>query len=282
MEDSASVLDVGSRTFNFGPPVVMGIVNTTPDSFSGDGVAGRRSVAVRKGLDMIRSGAAFVDVGGESTRPGAAPVSVDEELVRTVEVVRALADEHPGRVSIDTMKADVAEAALKAGASMINDVNALRGPRMAEVAAQHDAAVIIMHMLGTPRTMQEAPRYKDVVEEITAFLEARISVAEEAGIRQNRIMVDPGIGFGKTVRHNLEILARLRELRRLGKPIVVGASRKSFIGKLTGEETPGARLPGSLAAAVIAASNGANVLRVHDVRETCQALSVCWEVIQRG
>ena len=281
MGDYVTILGVGSRTFRFGPPVVMGIINTTPDSFSGDGVAGCRSVAVRKGLDMMRSGAAFVDVGGESTRPGAAPVSVAEELRRTVDVVRALADKHPGRISIDTMKADVAEAALKAGASIVNDVSALRAPRMVDVVAEHDASVIVMHMQGTPRTMQRSPRYKDVVEEVAAFLEERVSVAEDAGVRPNRIMIDPGIGFGKTVRHNLEILARLREFRRLGKPIVVGASRKSFIGKLTGEE-PEARLPGSLAAAVLAASDGANVLRVHDVKETCQALSVFWEVSRRG
>ena len=257
--------------------MIMGIVNTTTDSFSGDGVGGNRSAAIRRGLDMMASGAAFVDVGGESTRPGAEPVSAGEEVRRTKGVVKALSDRHPGRISIDTMKAEVAEAALEAGASIVNDVNALRGPRMIEVAAEHDASVILMHMRGTPRTMQRSPRYKDVIADIAAFLEERISAAEAAGIRPNRIMIDPGIGFGKTVRHNLEILARLEELKGLGKPIVVGASRKSFIGKLSGEATDD-RLPGSLAAAVTAAANGANVLRVHDVQETCQALKVGWEV----
>ena len=277
MRDPVSVFSVGSRTFRFGPPMIMGIVNTTTDSFSGDGVGGNRPAAIRRGLGMMASGAAFVDVGGESTRPGARPVSVDEEVRRTIAVVKALSDRHPGRVSIDTMKAEVAEAALEAGASIVNDVNALRGPRMVEVAAEHDASVIIMHMQGTPRTMQKSPRYKDVIADIAGFLEERISAAENAGIRPRRIMIDPGIGFGKTVRHNLEILARLEELKELGKPIVVGASRKSFIGKLSGEATDN-RLPGSLAAAVTAAANGANVLRVHDVKETCQALKVGWEV----
>lgn len=281
MSESTSVLVVGSKTFKFGPPLVMGILNVTTDSFSGDGVGDDRRRAVQRGLEMFTSGAAFVDVGGESTRPGASPVSAEEELRRTTTVIRDLASKHPGRISIDTMKAEVAEAALKAGASIVNDVNGLRGTRMAEVVAEQDASVVIMHMLGTPRTMQRAPRYRDVVVEISTFLEERISVAEKAGVRPNRIMIDPGIGFGKTVRHNLEILARLKEFTSLGKTIAIGASRKSFIGKVTGGSAEG-RLPGSLAAAIVAASNGANVLRVHDVGETCQALKVHREISKSG
>jgi dihydropteroate synthase len=281
LDSSNPVLRVGTKTFRFGQPLVMGIVNVTTDSFSGDGLGKDRQAAIRRGLDMLASGATFVDVGGESTRPGADPISLEEELKRTTEVIKELAGRHPGRVSIDTTKAVVAEAALKAGASIVNDVNGLRGPRMTEVVADHDASVVIMHMLGTPGTMQKAPRYRDVVEDIAEFLAERISETEEAGVSPNRIMIDPGIGFGKTLRHNLEIIARLREFRSLGKTIVVGASRKSFIGKVTGKEAED-RLPGSIAAAVLAAQNGASILRVHDVPETHQALQIYWRVAQKG
>lgn len=277
MSNTTSVLKVGSSTIRFGPPLVMGIVNVTTDSFSGDGFGEDRGRAVKAGLDMFTSGAAFVDVGGESTRPGADRVSMDEELRRTVEVVKMIALRNPGRVSIDTMKVDVAREALRAGASIVNDVNGLRAEGMAETIAEHDASAIIMHMLGTPKTMQKSPRYRDVVADITSFLEERIAVAERAGISPNRIMVDPGIGFGKTLSHNLEILARLREFRSLGKAITVGVSRKSFIGEVTGRSAE-ERLSGSLAAAVIAAMNGANILRVHDVPETVQALQVTSQV----
>lgn len=277
MSTTSSTLRIGSKTFRFGPPSVMGIVNVTADSFSGDGLDGCSKAAVRVGLRMFSSGASFVDVGGESTRPGAEPVSVADELRRTIKVIRALSKRHPGRISVDTMKAEVADEALKAGASIVNDVNGLRGIGMMEVVAEHDASAIIMHMAGMPRTMQKSPRYRDVVSEVIAFLKERVAAAERAGVQANRIMIDPGIGFGKTVNHNLEILERLDEFKTLGKPIVVGVSRKSFIGKLTGAQVND-RLPGSLAAAVAAAERGANILRVHDVPETIQALRVSWHI----
>ena len=279
MSISTSVLRVGSREIRFGPPMVMGVVNATTDSFSGDGLGEDTRRAIKTGLDMFAAGAEFVDVGGESTRPGADNVPADEEIRRTTDIVKQLAGRRPGRVSIDTMKAEVAREALEAGASVVNDVNGLRGEGMAEVIAEHDASVIIMHMQGTPRTMQKSPNYVDVVADISTFLEDRIAVAEKAGIRADRIMIDPGIGFGKNLEHNLEILTRLRELRSLGKSIAIGVSKKSFIGKITGSPVDD-RLGGSLAAAVLAAANGANVIRVHDVAETVQALQVAWSIIQ--
>ncbi len=279
MSTSASALRVGSRTFRFGPPVVMGVINATTDSFSGDGLGEDTGRAVKTGLRMFAAGAVFVDIGGESTRPGADTVPTDEEIRRTIGIVRELARRHPGRVSIDTMKAEVAREALEAGAAVVNDVNGLRGEGMAEVIAEHDASVIIMHMQGTPRTMQKSPKYGDVMADISAFLGDRIAAAEKAGIRANKIMIDPGIGFGKSLDHNLEILTRLRELRSLGKAIAIGVSRKSFIGKITGSSVDD-RLGGSLATAVLAAANGANVIRAHDVPETAQALRVAWHIIR--
>lgn len=264
---------LGTCLIRFDTPKVMGIVNNTPDSFSGDGTSGDVQEAVARGLRMFAQGADIVDVGGESTRPGAEPVPVDEEMRRVLPVVEELSKARPGRISVDTMKPEVAEAALYAGASVINDVSGLRDRRMIEVATEHDAAVIIMHMRGNPRTMQIRPRYRDVVGEILAYLEERVAAAEEGGVNPKKIMVDPGIGFGKTLAHNLEILARLDEFRALGKPLVVGVSRKSFIGKLTGEE-PKDRLGGSIAAAVLAVRRGANIVRVHDVAETVSALKV--------
>jgi dihydropteroate synthase len=208
-------------------------------------------------------------------------VPVDEELARIVGVIEALSARRPGRVSVDTYKPEVAERALFAGASIINDVTGLRDPRMLEVASEHDASVVIMHMKGEPRTMQANPRYRDVVSEIGAFLQERVDAAERAGVRPNRIMVDPGIGFGKTLDHNLEIIARLGELRSLGKPVVIGVSRKAFIGKLTGLP-PGERLEGSLAAAVLAVRNGADMVRVHDVADTVRALKVAVPLVRRA
>jgi len=222
---------------------------------------------------LFDMGADIVDVGGESTRPMATPVRLDEELRRTIPVVETLSKIHPGRVSIDTMKPEVAEAALYAGAVIVNDVSGLRNPRMREVVAEHDAAVIIMHMRGDPRTMQVKPRYKDVVADIMTYLDARVGEGEKAGIDPRKIMIDPGIGFGKTIDHNLEIIRRLREFKALGKPIVIGVSRKSFIGKITGPPALD-RLPGSIAAAVLAVREGANIVRVHDVSETVSALKV--------
>lgn len=252
----------------------------TPDSFSGDGVPDDPGAAISKGKDMFSAGADIVDIGGESTRPGAEPVSIEEELARTIGVVEALAAYKPGRISIDTYKPQVAEKALFAGASIINDVTGLRDERMLKVVSEHDASIIIMHMKGEPRSMQERPHYEDVVAEVSSFLQERVAAAETAGVRPDRIMVDPGIGFGKTLDHNLEIIARLRELRVLGKPVVIGVSRKSFIGKITGLP-PEERLEGSIAAAVLAARNGADILRVHDVAETVKALRAATPILRK-
>jgi len=271
-------IKLGTCTLKLDEPRIMGIVNNTSDSFSGDGIGGDVKAAVRAGLSMFDTGADIVDVGGESTRPWATPVKLDEELRRTITVVDSLSKVHPGRVSIDTMKPEVAEAALYAGAAIVNDVSGLRDPRMREVVAEHGAAVIIMHMRGDPRTMQVRPRYRDVVGDIMTYLEARIDEAEEAGINPRKIMVDPGIGFGKTIDHNLEILRRLREFKMLGKPIVIGVSRKSFIGKISVLPAMD-RLPGSLAAAVLAVREGANIVRVHDVEETTSALRVAYAIM---
>jgi len=258
----------------------MGIVNNTPDSFSGDGIGGDVSKALDRGNLMFDDGADIVDIGGESTRPGAEPVPEEEELRRVVPVVEELAKAHPGRISIDTMKPSVAEAALFSGATLVNDVSGLRNPRMIEIVAEHDAAVVIMHMKGEPRTMQVRPRYGDVMAEIIKYLGDRIAAAETVGVNPRKIIVDPGIGFGKTLEHNLEIIARLGELKCLGKPIAIGVSRKAFVGKLTGL-SPDDRVEGSLAAAILAVREGANIVRVHDVRQTVRALAVAWPIVSR-
>lgn len=268
-----SSIRLGTCLLRLDRPRVMGIVNCTSDSFSGDGLGTDSEKAIRRGLLMFKDGADIIDVGGESTRPGARPVTADAEMSRVIPVIGALGDARPGRVSVDTMKPRIAEAALFAGATIVNDVSGLRNQKMIEVVSEHDAAVVIMHMLGEPRTMQESPRYKDVVGDIIEFLADRIDAAEKAGVSPRKIMVDPGIGFGKTLDHNLEIIARLRELKVLGKPIVIGVSRKSFIGKLTGRPTD-ERLEGSIAAAVLAIGAGADIVRVHDVGETIRALRV--------
>lgn len=271
---------LGTCLLRFNHPRVMGIVNTTPDSFSGDGVGEDADLAVRRGLAMFDAGADLVDVGGESTRPGAEPVGQAVEVARTLPIVERLSEAHPGRVSIDTMKPEVARRALFAGATMVNDVSGLRDARMIEVVAEHDAAAVIMHMKGEPRTMQERPRYTDVVREILGFLEERVAAAEKGGVSPKKIIVDPGIGFGKTLEHNLEILSRLREFKMLGKPVMIGVSRKSFVGQLTGSPAQ-ERLEGSIAAAVLAVREGADIVRVHDVPETVKALEVADSIISR-
>jgi dihydropteroate synthase len=260
----------------------MGIVNVTPDSFSDGGLFLDPQRAIEHGRELASEGADLLDVGGESTRPGAAAVSAAEERERVEPVVAGLLAGGSAPVSIDTSKASVAEAALDAGASWVNDVTALRGdPDLAALCADRGCEVVLMHMLGTPRTMQDDPRYEDVVEDVRAFLSERVDAAVDAGIGEERIMVDPGIGFGKTLAHNLELLRRLGELRSLGRPILVGASRKSFIGRLTGREV-GERLGGSLAAAVLAHRAGVAVLRVHEVRETRDALLTADAVLAPG
>lgn len=277
---AADSVKVGTCTIRFGRTKVMGIVNATPDSFSGDGVDGDEQAAIARGMMQFEQGADLVDVGGESTRPGAESVPASLEMGRTIGVVEALARARPGRVSIDTMKPEVAKSAFLAGATIVNDVSGLRNPDMIEVVAEHGASVVIMHMLGEPRTMQVRPRYKDVVRDITEYLGERVAAAEAGGVEPRRIMVDPGIGFGKTLAHNLEILARLGEFKAIGKPIVVGVSRKSFIGKITGAPAE-ERIGGSVAAAVVAARNGASIVRAHDVRETVDSLAVASEVWSR-
>jgi dihydropteroate synthase len=256
----------------------MGVVNVTPDSFSDGGLYLDPEKAIAHGRELEEAGAAILDVGGESTRPGAEQVSPEEELRRVEPVVAGLAD-GGAAVSIDTSKAAVAAAALDAGAGIVNDVTALRGdPEMAALCAERGATVVLMHMLGTPRTMQDEPRYDDVVAEVTAFLAERVEVATAAGIAAERIWLDPGIGFGKAAAHNLELLRRLGELRELGLPLVVGTSRKSFIGRVDGSDA-GERLGGTIASSVLAAAEGADVLRVHDVAEVGQAMAVAAAVL---
>jgi dihydropteroate synthase len=262
----------------FPRPSVMGVVNVTPDSFSDADVNFLPEDAVASARRMVDEGAAIVDVGGESTRPGAEPVSAEEELRRVLPVLEAIAGELP--VSIDTAKAAVARKALELGAELVNDVTALRGdPVLVDVVADSGAYLCLMHMLGEPRTMQQDPRYDDVVADVKAFLEQRLGFAVDAGVAEERICVDPGIGFGKTVEHNFELIRRLDELAALGRPIVVGFSRKSSLGKILGD--PEARtgpMSASIAAAVAAYERGATILRVHDVREHVEALTVAQAV----
>jgi dihydropteroate synthase len=258
----------------FPRPSVMGVVNVTPDSFSDGGVHLDPDVAAAAARRMIAEGAAIVDVGGESTRPGSEGVTLDEELRRVVPVLERLAGEAP--VSIDTAKAEVAGRALALGAELVNDVTALRGdPALAGVVADAGCYLCLMHMQGEPRTMQASPRYGDVASEVAAFLEERLRFAVSAGIEEARICLDPGIGFGKTVEQNLELVSRLDVLVRLGRPVLIGFSRKSSLGRLLGD--PDARtgpLSASIAAAVAAYERGATILRVHDVREHVEALTV--------
>jgi dihydropteroate synthase len=254
----------------FPRPSVMGVVNVTPDSFSDGGVHLDPDVAALAARAMVADGAAIVDIGGESTRPGSESVSLDEELRRVVPVLELLAGEVP--VSIDTAKAGVARRALELGAVMVNDVTALRGdPELAGVAADGGAWLCLMHMQGEPRTMQADPRYDDVVSEVAAFLERRLRIAVDEGIAEDRVVLDPGIGFGKTVEHNLELIRRLDELTALGRPVLVGFSRKSSLRRIVGE---GDLLAASVAAAVSAFDHGASILRVHDVRAHVDALAV--------
>ncbi|HVQ58094.1 MAG TPA: dihydropteroate synthase [Solirubrobacterales bacterium] len=260
------------------PAKLMGVVNVTPDSFSDGGLYLDPEAAIAHGEELAAAGAAILDVGGESTRPGAEEVAEAEELRRVVPVISGLAGSG-AEVSVDTSKAAVAAAALDAGATIVNDVTALRGdPEMAALCAERGATVVLMHMLGDPRTMQRDPSYTDVVAEVGAFLAERLQLAVAAGIAEERIWLDPGIGFGKTAEHNLELLRRLPELRRLGRPLVVGTSRKSFIGRLDGSPAS-ERLGGTIASSVLAAAEGAEVLRVHDVAEVAEAMKLAGAVL---
>ncbi len=265
-------------------PVLMGIVNVTPDSFSDGGLFLESEAAVRHGERLAAEGAEILDVGGESTRPGADPVPVQAELERVLPVVEGLARSDVAaraRVSIDTAKAAVAEAALAAGAAVVNDVSAFRGdPEMAAVVAGAGVECCLMHMKGEPRTMQSDPRYEDVVAEVVAFLEQRLRFAVDEGVAEERVWLDPGIGFGKTPEHNLELLRRLDEIVALGRPVVIGASRKSFLGKLTGREVSD-RVAATIAANVIALERGASIFRVHDVAAIGDALRVAAATVGR-
>ena len=257
------------------PFTVMGVVNVTPDSFSDGGQWLDPAAAIAHGRELAAEGARILDIGGESTRPGAEPVGEAEELRRVVPVVEGLADLDGAVISVDTTKAAVAQTALAAGARYVNDVSALRSdPGLAAVVAAAGCDCCLMHMQGRPRTMQEHPHYDDVVGEVAAFLQQRAAFAVAAGIAPERIQVDPGIGFGKTLEHNLELLRRLDEIAALGFPVVVGVSRKSFLGRITGREVAGERVAATVAANVLAYERGASVFRVHDVGPTLDALRV--------
>lgn len=278
MFDTSPQLDCAGRILRLDVPRVMGIVNVTPDSFSDGGAHFDADAAVAHGLQLAAEGADVLDVGGESTRPGAEPVPLEEELRRVVPVVERLARETALPVSIDTSRPEVMRAAVEAGAGMINDVYGLRREGALDTAAALGVPVVLMHMLGEPRSMQDAPEYDDVVGEVHRFLAERIFAAEMAGIDRKRIVVDPGFGFGKTTAHNLQLLARLERFGELGVPVLAGLSRKRTIGELTGRESPVERVHGSVAAHLIAAQRGARLLRVHDVAATVDALKV-WNAV---
>lgn len=263
-------------------PLVMGIVNVTPDSFSDGGRYDRRDAAVAHAMKLVEQGADILDIGGESTRPGAAPVAVDDELARVVPVIEMLAGKSEVPISIDTSKPEVMRAATEAGACMINDVNGLRADGAVDAAADLGVVVCLMHMQGQPRTMQSDPRYDDIIIDVRDFLAERIEICLAAGIDRRRLLVDPGFGFGKTLDHNLVLLARLADFRELEVPVLAGLSRKSMLGTLTGRQQPDQRLAASLAAALLAAQAGAAVIRVHDVAETVDVLRVQAAVADAG
>ena len=271
----------GSHGLALDRPLVMGIVNVTPDSFSDGGRWLDPLAAVEQGRALALAGADIIDVGGESTRPGSDEVPVAEELDRVAPVVNALVNGLDTPISIDTRHPEVAEACLGQGASIVNDVSGFRDPAMVALAAAGDAGLVVMHMLGEPKTMQAEPEYADVVAEVSAYLGGQAAMLERAGVGGDRIALDPGIGFGKTTGHNLELLRHLPGLAMLGYPVLVGASRKRFIGEIVGEVQPDRRLAGSVAVAVWAAMHGASIVRVHDVVETVQALRVI-HAIQGG
>jgi dihydropteroate synthase len=260
---------------------VMGILNVTPDSFSDGGQFNRPDAALARARQMVADGATFIDIGGESTRPGATPVSVQEELDRVCPVVEAAARELDAVISVDTSAPEVMAETAKLGAGLINDVRALQRDGAPEVAAQASIPVCIMHIQGEPDTMQDRPEYRNVRREVSAFLTERMRVAELAGIRPENILLDPGFGFGKSLEHNLQLLACLEQMHILGHPLLVGVSRKSMLGHITGRDV-NERLPASVAAATIAAMKGASIIRVHDVRETVDAVRVVAAVKEAG
>jgi len=282
LRPSAGVLCCRDRELPLGAKtLVMGIINVTPDSFSGDGLGGDVAAAVALGKQMVADGADILDIGGESTRPGAEPVSLEEELARVLPVTAGLCAQVAVPISIDTYKSQVAREALAAGASLVNDISGLHADdQMARVIADAAAAVVVMHIRGTPRDMQKDPQYGDVIGEISDYLEEGIARAETAGLRRDQIVVDPGFGFGKTVEHNLELLRRLREFRCLGCPVMIGTSRKSTIGKLLGDLPPEERVEGTAATVALAVAAGADMVRVHDVKQMARVARVADAVVR--
>ena len=278
MFDTTPTLDCAGRPLALDRPRVMGIVNITPDSFSDGGAHFDLEGAVAHGLALVAEGADILDIGGESTRPGADAVPLEEELRRTVPLIERLARETEVPLSIDTFKPEVMRAAVAAGAGLINDIYGLRREGALDAAAELGVPVVLMHMLGEPRSMQDAPHYDDVVGEVHRFLAERIFAAEMAGIPRSRIVADPGFGFGKTTAHNMALLAQLERFNELGVPVLAGLSRKRSIGELTGRDVPRERVHGSVAAHLLAAQRGAKILRVHDVAATVDALRV-WEAV---
>jgi dihydropteroate synthase len=276
----SGVLHCAGKRLLLDRPLVMGVLNVTPDSFSDGGLYTAPDEALQRAEDMVQEGAAIIDIGGESTRPGARSVSLQEELDRVIPLVEIMVRELPVPVSVDTGKPEVMREALRAGAGMINDVRALQVPGALAVLAASQVPVCLMHMQGTPATMQDDPHYEQVVAEVKDFLAGRIRACTAAGIGRDRIVIDPGFGFGKTLEHNLLLLKHLSEFHGFGVPLLVGLSRKAMIGRLLDNAPVGERLYGSLAAAVIAAWQGAQILRVHDVQATVQALQVCNAVMK--
>src|SRR3990167_1353435 len=270
-------LHCGQFKLDLSSPLVMGIVNVTPDSFSDGGQHLQRDAAIAHARSLIAEGADIIDIGGESTRPGARPVSVQEELDRVLPIIEGLRGA-PAPISVDTCKPQVMQAAIAAGAQMVNDINALQDAAAMNAVAAGNVAVCLMHKQGNPQTMQTQPQYQNVVAEIGEFLRERIAAAEAAGIGRERIVIDPGFGFGKTLAHNLDLLRHLDKLRELGVPVLAGLSRKSMLGAITGREA-GDRVAASVAAALIAVQNGASIVRVHDVRETVDALKI-WNAVK--
>lgn len=278
MFDTVATLDCNGRALRLDRPRVMGIINVTPDSFSDGGEHATTDAAVAHGLKLAGEGADILDVGGESTRPGADEVPLEEELRRVLPVIERLVAETGLPVSVDTSRPEVMRAAVAAGAGMVNDVHALRREGALDAAAELGVPVVLMHMLGEPRSMQDDPRYDDVVADVHRFLAERIFAAEMAGIERKRIVADPGFGFGKNRDHNLALLAQLRRFTELGVPVLAGLSRKKAIGELTGRDVPVERIHGSVAAHLLAAERGAMLLRVHDVAATVDALAI-WAAV---
>jgi dihydropteroate synthase len=267
------VFDCGQFQLDLTTPQVMGIVNVTPDSFSDGGKFAASHLAIAHALKLVEEGAAILDIGGESTRPNATPVSLQEELDRVIPVIEGLVHHINIPISIDTYKPQVMQAAIAAGASMINDVRALQEEGALEIAAKSNVGICLMHMQGTPQTMQQNPQYDDVVNDVKAFLQARLEASIHAGCRASQIVLDPGFGFGKTRAHNITLIQHLESFASLGQPLLVGLSRKSVLGQVTGNDVD-ARLYASVAASVISAQKGAKILRVHDVKATVEALKV--------